>query len=617
MIESEIRRPNDPEFLTQYPLSVASQGWTEPRYKLGLQCPGTGRSRLVANNLKSFLMPSTTTPNHAPENTVALPIHPITRIAAKLGIDADSIESYGRFKAKLPLRLIDLEKAKTARLILVSAVTPTPAGEGKTTTAIGIADGLSRIGEKAVVVLREPSLGPVFGMKGGATGGGKARVVPHEDINLHFNGDFSAIEKAHNLLAALVENQLRKKKDPIGLDPLSIRWKRVMDMNDRSLRKIIVGLGGRGSGIPREAGFDITAASEVMAILCMATSREDLKERLGNIFIGFTHAKKPVFARDIRAHGAMAALLANAVLPNLVQTLEGTPAIVHGGPFGNIAQGTNTVIATRMGLSLADWVVTEAGFGFDLGGEKFLDLKCRGAGLWPDAVALVATIRAAKYQGGVPVKELTAPDHDALRRGFPNIEKHIENVRFFGLEPVVVINRFPSDTDDEVNLLKQLCSETGAQCVTSDHFGRGGEGAEDAARVLMTAALASERNPRFAYELDASVEEKIETLATRIYGAGSIEFAPKARADLKVIDELGLDRLPICMAKTQYSFSDDPAVRCRPEGFTLRIREIEFAAGAGFLIPVSGELMRMPGLPEVPAAEHIDVDAEGNITGLS
>lgn len=561
-------------------------------------------------------MSPTTSPNRAHETAVAPPTRPIVEVAAKLGIDADTLEPYGRFKAKLPLRLIDLAKAARSKLILVSAVTPTPAGEGKTTTAIGIADGLTRLGRKVAVVLREPSLGPVFGMKGGATGGGLARVVPHEDINLHFNGDFSAVEKAHNLLAALVENQLQKKRDAIGLDPLSIRWKRVMDMNDRSLRKIIVGLGGKGSGIPRETGFDITAASEVMAILCMSKSLGELKERLGNIFIGFTHEKKPVFARDIRAHGAMAALLTGAMLPNLVQTLEGTPAIVHGGPFGNIAQGTNTVVATQMGLSLADFVVTEAGFGFDLGGEKFLDLKCRSSGLWPDAVALVVTIRAAKYQGGVPVKELVAPDAAAIRRGFPNIEKHIENVRFFGLTPVAVINRFPTDTEEEIALMTELCAATGARCVASDHFGRGGEGALEAARVLADAALASERKPRFAYELNAPVEEKIETLATRIYGAGMVEFAPKARADLKLIAELGLARLPICMAKTQYSFSDDPAVRCRPEGFTLRIREIEIATGAGFLIPISGELMRMPGLPEAPAAEHIDVDADGNITGL-
>lgn len=561
-------------------------------------------------------MAPNTVPNEATERLVAPPAHRITEIAAKLGIAADALECYGKFKAKLPLNLIDHAKAKNARLILVSAVTPTPAGEGKTTTSIGIADGLTRLGKKAIVVLREPSLGPVFGMKGGATGGGKARVVPHEDINLHFNGDFSAIEKAHNLLAALIDNQLQKKKNPIGLDPLSVRWKRVMDMNDRALRHIVLGLGGRGSGIPRESGFDITAASEVMAILCLSESLADLKERLGGIFVGFTHEKKPVYARDIRAHGAMAALLKDAMLPNLVQTLEGTPALIHGGPFGNIAQGTNTVVATQMGMSLADWVVTEAGFGFDLGGEKFLDLKCRSSGLWPDALALVATIRAAKYQGGVPIKELSAPNPDALKGGFVNVEKHIENARFFGLAPVVVINRFPNDTDEEVQLMSELCAAAGTPCVTSDHFGRGGEGAMDAAKVLVEAAVGSERKPRFAYELEASVEEKIETLATRIYGAGSVEFAPKARADLKVIEELGLQGLPICMAKTQYSFSDDSTLRGRPEGFILNIREIEFASGAGFLIPIAGSVMRMPGLPEVPAAEHIDIDDDGKIIGL-
>ena len=542
---------------------------------------------------------------------------PITEIAARLDLSADELELHGRFKAKLPLDRIDLTRAAQAKLILVSAMTPTPAGEGKTTSAIGIADGLSLLGHRVAVVLREPSLGPVFGMKGGATGGGRARVVPHADINLHFNGDFAAIEKAHNLLAALVDNQLQNKKNSVGLDPLTVRWKRVCDMNDRALRRIVVGLGGRGYGVPRETGFDITAASEIMAILCFAQSRHDLRERLGRIFIGFTRDKQPVFARDLKAHGAMAALLKDAILPNLVQTLEGTPAIIHGGPFGNIAQGTNSILGTRLGLSLADYVVTEAGFGFDLGGEKFLNLKCRAAGLWPDALALVATIRALKYQGGVPLKELAAPNADALRRGFANVEKHLENARSFGLAPVVVINRFPNDEAGEMTLLSQLCAEHGSPCVASDHFERGGAGAQNAASELVAAAHRNPRTPRFTYELNQTVEEKIIAVATRIYGAARVEFSTKARTDLKTIADLGLSGLPICMAKTQYSLSDNPALLGRPRDFVLTVREIEIAAGAGFLVPISGEILRMPGLPEVPAAEHIDIDDDGNITGLT
>ena len=386
---------------------------------------------------------------------------PIVEIAARLGLTADEIEPYGRIKAKLPLGRIDLAHAARAKLILVSAVTPTPAGEGKTTTSIGLADGLSRLGKRAVVVLREPSLGPVFGMKGGATGGGRARLLPHADINLHFNGDFAAVEKAHNLLAAVIDNHLHSKKSTLELDPLSVRWKRVIDMNDRSLRRMVIGLGGSGNGVPRESGFDITAASEVMAILCFAQSTADLKERLGNIFVGFSRSRRPIYARDLKVHGAMTALLREAMQPNLVQTLEGTPAILHGGPFGNIAQGTNSVVATRLGLSLADWVVTEAGFGFDLGGEKFLDLKCRASGLWPDAVVLVATVRALKYQGGIPVKELAMPNSDAIRRGFPNLAKHLENARSFDLRPVVVINRFAADHDDELALIRELCARHG------------------------------------------------------------------------------------------------------------------------------------------------------------
>ena len=553
----------------------------------------------------------------SPESLVHhLNLRPITEIAARLGLAPDELELHGRYKAKLPLSRIDVARGARSKLILVSAMTPTPAGEGKTTTSIGLADGLSRLGRRAVAVLREPSLGPVFGMKGGATGGGRARVVPHADINLHFNGDFAAIEKAHNLLAAIIDNHLHSRKSTLDIDPLSVRWKRVCDMNDRSLRRIVIGLGGRGSGVPRESGFDITAASEVMAILCLAESMADLKERLGRIFIGFNRARRPVFACDLKVHGAMAALLREALLPNLVQTLEGTPAIIHGGPFGNIAQGTNSVLATRLGLSLADWVVTEAGFGFDLGGEKFLDLKCRASGLWPDAVVLVATIRALKYQGGVPVKELLAANAEAVRRGFANLAKHLENARFFGLAPVVVINRFPTDQDDEMALVRELCAEHGATGVASDHFGLGGEGAVAAAEAVMAAAESSPRTPAFAYELDAPVEKKIEALARRIYGAGEIVLAAKARADLKTIAELGLTQLPLCMAKTQYSFSDQASLLGRPEGFQFTVREIEIAAGAGFLIPICGDIMRLPGLPDAPAAEQIDVDEAGEVIGL-
>ncbi len=542
---------------------------------------------------------------------------PIVEIAARLGLSADEIEPYGRIKAKLPLARIDLARAAKSKLILVSAVTPTPAGEGKTTTSIGLADGLSRLGKRAVAVLREPSLGPVFGMKGGATGGGRARLLPHADINLHFNGDFAAVEKAHNLLAAVVDNHLHSKKSTLDLDPLTIRWKRVIDMNDRALRRIVIGLGGSGNGVPREAGFDITAASEVMAILCFAQSTADLKERLGNIFIGFSRGRRPVHARDLKVHGAMTALLREAIQPNLVQTLEATPAILHGGPFGNIAQGTNSVVATRLGLSLADWVVTEAGFGFDLGGEKFLDLKCRASGLWPDALVLVATIRALKYQGGIPVKELALPNADAIRRGFPNLARHLDNARFFGLRPVVVINRFATDLDDDLALVRELCAKHEATVVASDHFARGGEGAMEAAAAVVAAAESSTRAPKFAYPLDAPVETKIEAIARGLYGAGGIALAAKARTDLKTIAELGLSNLPICMAKTQYSFSEQANLLGRPEGFTLAVREIEIAAGAGFLIPICGDIMRMPGLPDAPAAEHIDLDEAGEITGLT
>lgn len=546
----------------------------------------------------------------------SVPLQGIDKIAALLRVPEDQLEYYGRYKAKLPLSLIDREKMAAARLILVSAISPTPAGEGKTTMSIGLSQGLNRIGKKSAVVLREPSLGPVFGIKGGAAGGGYSQVLPMEEINLHFTGDFHAIEKAHNLLAALIDNNLQNKASTLGLDPRTVVWKRVMDMNDRALRHIVIGLGGTSSGIPRETGFDITAASEIMAILCLSDDLVDLKRRLGNIFIGFTFDKQPVYARDLNAQGAMAALLKEAVKPNLVQTIEGTPAILHGGPFANIAQGTNSIIATRMGLSLSDYVVTEAGFGFDLGAEKFLDIKCRTAGLSPNAVVLVATIRALKYHGGADLKNLTTPDTDALRRGMVNLEKHLENAALFGLPTIVAINKFTADSEEEIALVRERCRELGAACEIADVWAKGGEGAEALARTV--AAAADSNNTPFTplYDWQWDVRRKIETIATRYYGAKAVEYAPKAKADLRKISSLGLDHLPVCIAKTQKSFSDNPNLIGRPTGFTVTVREIEIAAGAGFLIPITGEIMRMPGLPSVPAAEKIDIDADGNISGL-
>jgi formate--tetrahydrofolate ligase len=542
---------------------------------------------------------------------------PIQRVAERLGVNEAEIEPYGKYKAKLPLSLIDHEKGRRAKLILVSAITPTPAGEGKTTASIGLTDGLNRIGKRATAVLREPSLGPVFGLKGGATGGGQSQIVPMEDINLHFTGDFAAIEKAHNLLAALIDNSLQNKKNVIGLDPVSVRWKRVFDMNDRALRRVIVGLGGRGFGIPRETGFDITAASEVMAALCLSENLTHLKERLGNILVGRRLDRSPVFARDLKADGPMAVLLKDAVKPNLVQTLEGNPAIVHCGPFANIAQGTNSIIATRMGLSLSEYVVTEAGFAFDLGGEKFLDIKCRAAGFAPDVVTVVATVRGLKYQGGADVKSLTVPNVEALERGFVNLEKHLENVRRFGLPAVVAVNAFHTDTDEETARLVSLCASLGVPAVVSSAWAHGGEGAAELAKTVVGVAESSKADFRPLYDLDASVESKIETIAHEIYGAAEVTYLPQAMKDLALISELGLTRLPICIAKTQNSLSDNPKALGRPSGFTVRIREIEIAAGAGFLIPIAGDILRMPGLPEHPASERIDLDEMGEIVGLS
>lgn len=543
-------------------------------------------------------------------------MRPITEIAAKLGISPENIEQYGKYKAKLPLDLIAEPKIRNKHLILVSAISPTPAGEGKTTVSIGLSEGLNRIGKKTTVVLREPSLGPVFGIKGGATGGGYSQVLPMEDINLHFTGDFNAVEKAHNLLSALIDNNIQSKTSSIGLDPRTVTWKRVMDMNDRSLRHIIVGLGGTSSGIPRETGFDITAASEVMAILCLAENVEDLKKRLGNIFIGYTFDKKPVYARDLKAHGAMTALLKEAIKPNLVQTIEGNPAIIHGGPFANIAQGTNSVIATKMGLSLSDFVVTEAGFGFDLGAEKFFDIKCVKANLNPSAVVLVATIRALKYHGGVKLTDLKEENRTALAKGMENLEKHVENMKKFNICPIVAINRFLTDTEVEIELVKEKCKELGVPVEVADVWAEGGKGAEKLA--VLTAKVAEQCICQLQplYDWNWSVEKKIETIAKEIYGAAAIDYTAQAKSDLKKINALGLEKLPVCIAKTQKSLSDNPKLLGRPKDFIVTVRQIEIASGAGFVIPITGDIMRMPGLPDNPAAERIDMDKEGQISGL-
>ncbi|WP_029034844.1 formate--tetrahydrofolate ligase [Salinimicrobium terrae] len=559
---------------------------------------------------------TTTTPLTDLDIAQKVKLIPITEIAKKLGLDPDDIEMYGKYKAKLPLNKIDREKVDKSTLILVSAVSPTPAGEGKTTVSIGLSEALNRLGKKTTVVLREPSLGPVFGIKGGATGGGYSQVLPMEDINLHFTGDFSAIEKAHNLLAALVDNNIQSKTNNLGIDPRTVSLKRVMDVNDRALRNIVIGLGGTGSGIPRESGFDITAASEIMAIMCLAENLEDLKGRLGSIFIGFTFDKQPVYARDLNAQGAMATLLKDALKPNLVQTIEGNPAIIHLGPFANIAQGTNSVIATRMGMSLSDYTVTEAGFGFDLGAEKFLDIKCQSAGLAPKVVVMTTTIRALKYHGGAPLSSLTIPNVEALKKGLPNLEKHLENARQFNITPVIAINKFYSDSDEEIQVIKELAEKLKIKVAISDGWAKGGEGALDLANKVIEAIEEGRSDFKPLYDWEDSVIYKIETIAKKIYGAEKVEFAPKAMRDLKTITNLGLENLPVCIAKTQKSLSDDPILLGRPSGFTLHVREIEIAAGAGFLIPITGDMMRMPGLPAHPASEKITVDLEGNISGL-
>ncbi len=541
---------------------------------------------------------------------------PVSEIAAKLGIKEDDLELYGRYKAKIPLKYIDNEKAKNNTLVLVSAISPTPAGEGKTTISIGLSQGLNKSGKKCTVVLREPSLGPVFGIKGGATGGGYSQVLPMEDINLHFTGDFSAIEKANNLLAALIDNNIQSKSRNIGIDPRTVQWKRVMDMNDRSLRNIVVGLGGRMSGVPREGGFNITAASEIMAALCLAENLSDLKERMGNIFVGFTYDRKPVYARDLKAHGAMTALMKDAVKPNLVQTMEQTPAIIHGGPFANIAQGTNSVIATRMGLSLSEYVVTEAGFGFDLGAEKFFDIKCGYSGLSPKVVVLVATVRALKYHGGADLSNLNEPDTGTLKKGLSNLEKHIENIQTFAICSVVAINKFASDSPEELEVIRNHCRTMGVDAVVADVWGKGGDGAGELAEVVIRTAEKCKNVFKPMYDWNWDVSKKIETVCKKVYGANAVDYTRKAKADLEKIKKLGLEKLPVCIAKTQKSLSDNPDLLGRPKDFVVTVREIEIASGAGFVIPITGDIMRMPGLPATPAAENIDIDDEGNISGL-
>ena len=541
----------------------------------------------------------------------------INEIATKLNVDIDDLEHYGKYKAKLPLNLIDDNKAKSNRLILVTALTPTPAGEGKTTVSIGLTEGLNKIGKDATVVLREPSLGPVFGIKGGAAGGGYSQVLPMEDINLHFTGDFSAIEKANNLLSALIDNNIQSRTRNLNLDPRRIYWKRVMDMNDRSLRDITIGLGGIGNGIPRQDGFNITPASEVMAILCMSDDREDLKKRLGDIFVGFTYDRKPIYARDLNAQNAMAILLKDAIKPNLVQTLEGNPAIIHGGPFANIAQGTNTIIATKMGLSLSDYVVTEAGFGSDLGAEKFMNIKCGYAGLKPSTIVLVATIRALRHHGGAQKEQYGDVSLERVKAGFPNLEKHIENAKQFGITPVVAINHRTGDGQDEIDFIIEACAKIGVKSVVSKGWALGGEGTKDLAAAVVDNIDNAGNNFTPLYDWNTSVEEKVETIAKKVYGADGVDYSAKAVLDLKRIKTLGLDKLPICMAKTQKSFSDNDKLIGRPTGFRVTVREFEFAAGAGFVIPITGAMMRIPGLPAIPASENMDIDNDGVISGLS
>ena len=541
---------------------------------------------------------------------------PITEVAAKLGIGEEDIELYGRYKAKLSMDLIKRVQDKPdGKLILVTAITPTPAGEGKSTTTVGLAQGLAKIGQKVIVALREPSLGPCMGIKGGAAGGGYSQVVPMEDINLHFTGDFHAITSAHMLLAAMLDNHIQQG-NALNIDPRRIVWKRVVDMNDRELRNIVVGLGGKAHGVPRQDGFDITVASEVMAILCLATGLHDLKERLSKIIVAYDYSGNPITAGMLKAQGAMAALLKDAVKPNLVQTLENVPAIIHGGPFANIAHGCNSVMATKTALKLADYTITEAGFGADLGAEKFFDIKCRYAGLKPDAVVLVATVRALKMHGGVPKTELATPDVEAVKRGIVNLEKHIENIKQYGLPLVVAINAFAQDTPEELEAIRSHCAAHGVNVALSEVFAKGGEGGIELAKEVVALATSGKADFKLLYGEELSLKEKIETIAKKIYGAVGVNYTKEANNALKDFEKMGYGHLPVCMAKTQYSFSDDPALLGRPEGFEITIKNCRIAAGAGFVVVLTGDIMTMPGLPKVPAAEKIDVSDDGVISGL-
>ncbi|RXJ44660.1 formate--tetrahydrofolate ligase [Gelidibacter gilvus] len=540
----------------------------------------------------------------------------IKEIAAKLAIPEEKLEYYGNDKAKLPLNIIDDEKVKTNNLILVTAITPTPPGEGKTTTSIGLVDALNILEKKAVAVIREPSLGPVFGIKGGAAGGGWSQVIPMVDINLHFTGDFHAIEKANNLLSALIENNIQSKSRSLGIDPRTVVWKRCMDMNDRGLRTIVAALGGKAGGVPRETGFNITAASEIMAILCLATDLEDLKEKCGTIYIGDTWQGKPVFAKDLNAEGAMAVLLKDAIKPNLVQTLEGNPAIIHGGPFANIAQGTNSIVATKMGMSLSDYTITEAGFGSDLGAEKFMNIKCRAAGISPKAVVLVATIRALKYHGGKSLKEITQEDVEALVKGLPNLDGHIASLKSFGIPIVISINAFQSDTEAEIQVLKDHCEKLGNPVALSYGWEKGGKGCLDLAEKVIKAADSCTSQFHPTYNLEDNVHNKMEKICQTIYGGEHVVLSDIARSQLVKYEVMGFGNLPICMAKTEKSFSDDQKRLGRPKNFDIHIREFEIAAGAGFIVPIAGNMLRMPGLPATPAAERITIDKNGVIEGL-
>ena len=542
-------------------------------------------------------------------------MQPINEIAKQIGIDEEYIENYGKYKAKVDYSLLNDKTKKDGKLILVTAITPTPAGEGKTTTTIGLADGLKRIGKNVVVALREPSLGPVFGVKGGAAGGGYAQVVPMEDINLHFTGDFHAIGAANNLLAAMLDNHIQQGNQ-LGIDVKKITWKRCVDMNDRQLRFVVDGLGGRVNGTPREDGFDITVASEIMAVFCLASSITDLKERLSRIVVAYTYDDKPVTAGDLKAVGAMAALLKDALKPNLVQTLEGCAAFVHGGPFANIAHGCNSVIATKMAMKIGDYAVTEAGFGADLGAEKFLDIKCRMAKLKPDAVVVVATVRALKMHGGADKKELANEDLLALEAGLPNLLRHVSNMKnVYKLPCVVAVNRFPTDTDKEIDLVIKKCAELGVNVKLSTVWADGGKGGEELAKEVVK-LCEEENNFTFSYEIDLTIEEKIANIVKKVYGGAGVTFAPNAKKEVERLTSLGFDKMPVCMAKTQYSFSDDPTKLGAPEDFTVTVRNIKVSAGAGFIVALTGEIMTMPGLPKIPAAEKIDVDENGKITGL-